>query len=216
MDQNTRNKAAEGRAADVEAAAEREREAMEARQADERAWVAARTTAATALQQYLEHNREGAHASAARSAVATISADDEPRVLGMTWYVWIILIALAAGITLYDWANPRTQVAQQGAQSAVEKERQQVAARCASIQIFKDAFSDFTLIPDTALAGQSKEKFGFPMDTTYAQDLNQCAESCRKNSWCKAFDAHFNRCDLYAELKPVKNDRCQYWFKRNE
>ena len=215
MDQNARDKAAPRRAADIEAAAEREREAMEIRHADERAWTEARTTAAAALQGYLESNREGAHASAARAAVATISADDEPRVLGMTWYVWAMLIALAAGLTLYDWTAGDRAQAVRGA-SAAEKERQQIAARCASMQVFNTAFTDFTLIPDTALAGHSKEKFAFPADTTYTQDLNQCAEACRKNTWCKGFDAHFNRCDLYGELAPVANNRCQYWFKRNE
>jgi hypothetical protein len=214
MNHDTRDKAAGGRAADIEAAAEREREAMEIRQADERAWAEARTAAATALQRYLEHNREGGHASAARKAVATITTDDEPRALGLTWHVWAILIALAAGITLYDW-TAGTRIQADRGPSVAEKERQQVAARCASIQVFSSAFTDFTLMPDTALAGTSKEKFAFSANTTFAQDLNQCAEACRKNSWCKGFDPHFNRCDLYAELTPVQNNRCQYWFKRN-
>jgi hypothetical protein len=215
MDQNARDKAAPRRA-DIEAAAEREREAMEARHADERAWTEARTTAAAALQGYLEHNRDGAHAAAARTAVGAITADDEPRVFGMTWYVWAMLIALATGVTLYDWSVGDPARVAQGAASAAERERQQIAARCASMQVFNTAFTDFTLIPDTALAGHSKEKFGFPADTSFQQDLNLCAEACRKNAWCKGFDAHFNRCDLYAELQPVANNRCQYWFKRNE
>ncbi|HXF53330.1 MAG TPA: hypothetical protein VNK52_04325 [Hyphomicrobiaceae bacterium] len=214
MDDKARDKAAPRRA-DNELAAAREREELEARHADERAWAEARTKAAAALQGYLDSNSNGAHASAARSAIAAISRNGEPRVLGMTWYVWAMLIALATGITLYDWSVGDRLRAQQGSQSAAERERQQIAARCASIPVFSSAFNDFTLIPDTALAGHSKEKFAFPADTTYAQDLNQCAEACRKNDWCKGFDAHFNRCDLYAELNPVANNRCQYWFKRN-
>jgi len=215
MDQNLRDKTAGGRAAELDAAAEREREAMEIRNADEQAWTEARTEAATALQRYLELNRDGAHASAARSAVATITTDDEPRALGLTWHMWAILIALATGITLYDWTAGSSPQADRS-QAVAERERQQVAARCASIQVFSGHFTDFSLIPDTALAGHSKEKFGFSTNTTFAQDLDQCAEACRKNSWCKGFDAHFNRCDLYAELTPVQNNRCQYWFKRNE
>lgn len=200
----------------IEDAAAREREEMEQRHADERAWSEARTKASAALQQYLDQNSQGAHASAARSAVTSITTDNEPRVFGLTWYVWAMLIALAAGVTFYDWNTFSDRVQASRTSSAAERERQQVAARCASIQMFSSAFNDFTLIPDTALAGHSKEKFGFPGDTTFSQDLNLCAEACRKNAWCKGFDAHFNRCDLYAELQPVANNRCQYWFKRNE
>ena len=87
------------------------------------------------------------------------------------------------------------------------------ARRCAHVQQTLDKLADFAFVVDTHIIARETEHY-----LSYSSDdlpaVIDCADSCRKRNWRKAFESTLIGCAMYAEIDTIRTDYCQYWFRR--